>query len=132
MNLNDWMGTDTAAATTSATTSPAQPFLVPANLNLTLNAKAGKVKYDKVDYSNVNGTLLMKDETVKLQNVNTEALDGTIAFNGSYSTKTNKKEPAISLTYDVSNLSVSENVFRIQYISEADADWPVPRRQTFI
>ncbi len=132
MNLNDWMGTDTAAATTSATIRWHQPFLVPANLNLTLNAKAGKVKYDKVDYSNVNGTLLMKDETVKLQNVNTEALDGTIvmkdetvklqnvntealdgtiAFNGSYSTKTNKKEPAISLTYDVSNLSVQKTFF---------------------
>ena len=40
--------------------------------------------------------LLVKDETVKLQNVKTEALDGTIAFNGSYSTKTNKKEPLLA------------------------------------
>ena len=72
------------------------PFLVPANINLTINAKADQVKYDKVNYNNINGTLVLNDETVKLQNVKTEALDGTIAFNGSYSTKTNKKEPAIS------------------------------------
>ncbi|MGC4038099.1 MAG: AsmA-like C-terminal region-containing protein [Chitinophagaceae bacterium] len=106
MNLNDWMSTDTATAKT--TTATTQPFLIPANLNLTLNAKAGKVKYDKVDYSNINGTLVVKDEAVKLQNVNTEALDGTIAFNGSYSTKANKKQPDISLTYDVKNLDVQK------------------------
>ena len=95
MNLNDWMGTDTATATTTSATS-SDPFLVPANINLTINAKAGQVKYDKVDYNNIDGVLVLNDETVKLQNVKTEALDGTMAFNGSYSTKTNKKEPHIA------------------------------------
>ncbi len=78
---------------TSTTTSSSEPFLVPANINFTINAKADQVKYDKVDYKNINGVLVLNDQTVKLQNVKTEALDGTIAFNGSYSTKTNKKEP---------------------------------------
>ncbi len=90
MNLNDWMGTDTTTST--ASTSSSAPFMVPAGINLTINAKAGKVKYDKVDYNNINGTLVLNDETVKLQNIKTEALDGTMSFNGSYSTKTNKKE----------------------------------------
>ncbi|MBS1608238.1 MAG: hypothetical protein JSS70_05610 [Bacteroidetes bacterium] len=106
MNLNDWMGTDTV--TTTASTTTAQPFLVPANLDLTINAKAGQVKYDKVEYSNINGALLIKDEVVRLQNVNTEALDGTITFNGSYSTKANKKEPDISINYDVKDLDVQK------------------------
>lgn len=110
MNLNDWMGTDTATTTANTTTS-SQPFLVPANLNFTINAKAGQVKYDKVDYSNINGTLLIKDEVVRLQNVNTEALDGNIAFNGSYSTKANKKEPDISIAYDVKNLDIQKTFF---------------------
>jgi len=109
MNLNDWMGTDTV--TTTANTTNAQPFLVPANLNFTINAKAGQVKYDKVDYNNIGGTLVIKDEVVRLQNVNTEALDGTIAFNGSYSTKVNKKQPDISITYDVKNLDVQKTFF---------------------
>jgi hypothetical protein len=75
INLNDWMGTDTT--TTSAATASSGPFIVPANINLTVNAKADKVKYDKVDYNNINGTLLLADETVKLKDVKTEALDGT-------------------------------------------------------
>ncbi|MET0635152.1 MAG: AsmA-like C-terminal region-containing protein [Chitinophagaceae bacterium] len=107
MNLNDWMGTEetTPAGTTPAST---EPFLVPANLDLTLNAKAGQVTYDKVVYSNINGSVAIADETVRLQNVKTDALDGTILLNGSYSTKVHEKEPDISLTYDVKDISVQK------------------------
>jgi hypothetical protein len=110
MNLNDWMGTDTVAASTTATTttSSTDPFLVPSNLDLTINAKADQVKYDKVDYRNINGTLLLNDETVKLQNIKAEALEGTIGLNGTYSTKLNKKEPAISMGYDLKNIDIQK------------------------
>jgi hypothetical protein len=104
MNLNDWMGTDT---TTSAVAST-EPFLVPANVNLTVNAKAGQVQYDKVSYNNVRGTLLVRNEAIQLQNVQTEALDGTIALNGAYDTKTSKIKPAISLSYDIKNVDVQK------------------------
>jgi hypothetical protein len=114
MNLNDWMGTDTTTATTTSTSS--EPFIVPANIDLTINTKADKVKYDKVDYNNINGTVVVKDEAVKLQNVKTEALDGTVAFTGSYSTKTNKKEPAISMNYDVKNVNVQKAFFAFNTI----------------
>jgi hypothetical protein len=120
MNLNDWMGTDTASAgtaTSSATATP-DPFIVPANINLIINAKAGKVKYDKVDYNNINGTLVLNDETIKLQNVKTEALDGTVTFNGSYSTKTNKKEPAINLSYDVKDVDVQKAFYSFNTIQK--------------
>lgn len=105
MNLNEWMGTDTAT-TTESTSS--EPFAVPANLNLVINAQAQKVTYDKVDYNNIGGALQIADETVKLQNVKTEALDGSITFNGAYSTKADKKQPAIDLTYDVKDLNVQK------------------------
>jgi hypothetical protein len=121
MNLNDWMGTDTTTTATTTTSTPAtasDPFPVPANINLTINAKAGKVKYDKVDYNNINGTLVLNDETVKLQNVKTEALDGTMLFNGSYSTKTNKKQPAISMSYDVKDIDVQKAFFSFNTVQK--------------
>jgi hypothetical protein len=108
INLNDWIGTDTATATSSGTTTSSGPFLVPAGINFTVNVKADQVKYDKVSYNNVNGALLLSDQTVTLQNVKTEALDGTVTFNGSYSTKTNKKEPGIALSYDIKNVDVQK------------------------
>jgi len=110
MNLNEWMGTTptTPASPAPAATTASDPFLVPANLNLQLNAKAGQVLYDKVAYNNINGSLQLADQTVRLQNVKAEALDGTIALNGSYSTKLNKKQPAISIAYDVKDVDVQK------------------------
>lgn len=116
MNLNDWMGTDTS--TTETTSSSSDPFRVPEKMNLTIDAKAGDVKYDKVDYKNINGVLLLNDETIKLQNVRTDALDGTMTFNGSYSTKTNKKTPAISINYDVKDLDVQKTFYAFNTIQK--------------
>ena len=89
MNLNEWMGTTETTTTNTSTNTNitteatnATPFLVPANMDIELNAKAGKVTYDKVDYSNISGVLQLANETVKLQNVKADALDGSIVFNG--------------------------------------------------
>jgi hypothetical protein len=103
--LNDWMGT---IDTTTSTTASTGAFLVPANMNITLNAKADAVQYDKVTYNNVKGALNVKDETVRLQNVQTDALDGSIALDGSYSTKENKKNPDISLSYNVKSVDIQK------------------------
>lgn len=113
VNLNDWMGTATntsgANTTTPASSSSASdPFQVPANVNFTINANAGNVHYDKVDYNNVNGTLVMKDESVTLKDVKTSVLDGNVTLNGSYSTRLNKKEPDIGLSYDIKDMSVQK------------------------
>lgn len=104
VNVNDWMGTDTA----SSTDKPAEPFIVPANLDLTLNAMVGQVRYDNLLMENVTGSLLLEDETVKLNNIKGNALDGTIALSGSYSTKLNKKKPAITMQYDVKELDIQK------------------------
>jgi hypothetical protein len=104
LNVNDWMGTDSTTADTSAM----EAFIVPANLDLTLNAQAGAVKYDKLLMQNVTGTLHLADEAVKLDNVKGNALGGTLAVSGSYSTRVNKKKPAIALTYDVKDLDVQQ------------------------
>ena len=104
INLNEWLGTDTVS--TTATTS--DPFQVPDNMDLTLHAKAEEVRYDKVTYNNVNGLLLLKDEEVQLKDVKTEALGGTMAFTGSYSTKVNKKNPDVAMSYEVKEVDVQK------------------------
>ena len=106
MNLNEWMGT--TADSETDTTASSSPFEVPSGINFTINAKAGEVTYDRVNYNNVSGTLVVNDQAVKLQNIKTETLDGAITFNGSYSTKADKKNPAISLSYDIKDVSVQK------------------------
>jgi len=81
---------------------------VPSNIQFLVNAGVDKVHYDKVDLENVTGSLQIADETVKLNNVKANALDGTMGINGSYATKKDKKNPDISLTYDVKSLDVQK------------------------
>jgi hypothetical protein len=113
MNLNKWMGTSEAATPakdekSQPAASSSDPFLVPSNLNLTLNAKAGEVIYDKVTYRNISGTVALADQTVRLQNLQANALEGNIIINGSYSTKVDKKEPDVTLNYDVKDVDIQK------------------------
>ncbi len=106
MNLNDWMGTSADTSTKQSSTSA--PFAVPANLDLIVNAGIDEVHYDNLDLQNLTGTLSIKNETVSIQNVKSNALDGTINLSGLYSTKLNKKNPDINLSYDVKGLDVQK------------------------
>jgi len=108
VDLNKLMGATSDAPDTATAAASTAPFAVPKNINLTLNTMVDQVKYDKVDYNNINGTLVLKDETVALKDVKMNALDGSIGLNGSYSTKVSKSKPDITLAYDVQNLDVQK------------------------
>ena len=112
INLNDWMGVTTDTSGTAASSSVAGPFIVPANLDITLNTKIDKLLYDKIEIEQLSGILVIEDETVKLNNINGNALDGTIEINGAYSTKESKIKPAIALSYDVAAGRYSKNILR--------------------
>jgi AsmA-like C-terminal region len=105
INLNDWMGT-TADTTTKGTA--AAPFAVPGNLNVLINTTVDKVHYDKVDITNLSGSLKINDETVTIADVKGNALDGAVMITGSYSTRASKTKPDISLVYNVDKVDVQK------------------------
>lgn len=109
INLDEWMGVSTDTAT--ALTEASRPFAVPSNIQFVVNATVDKVHYDKLDLYNLSGSLKMEDEAFQINNVKANALDGTMAIHGTYSTKENKLNPAISLTYDVKGLDVQKTFY---------------------
>jgi len=110
LNLSSLMGTAAADSGSGGHAPPAAvaPFLVPQHIDFTLNASVDKMIYDKVNYDNVKGTVIIRDESVSLKNVQMDALQGKIAANGVYSTKKDKKQPDISFSYDLSELDVQK------------------------
>ncbi|MFT3701618.1 MAG: AsmA-like C-terminal region-containing protein [Agriterribacter sp.] len=116
LNLNDFMGT--TATTDTAKSAATEPFAVPKNIAFILNAAVNKLTYDKVEYDNVKGTLAIQDQTVTLKNVQMDALDGKIGLSGGYSTKADKKNPAISLTYDVSGLDAEKTFYAFNTVQK--------------
>jgi hypothetical protein len=104
INLDDFI--PVSADTAQGGSAASQPFLVPANLDLGLLASVDAVHYDKVDLKGMSGSLLIKNETVFMNDLKAAALDGTIRINGSYSTLNDKKHPDISFSYDVQGLDI--------------------------
>jgi hypothetical protein len=99
----------TTETTTTAAPDTSAPFVVPGNLDFTIVAQVDKVHYDKLDMNNVSGTLLLKDETVTMQQIKANALQGTMEVNGSYSTKNTPLTPDITMAYNVQNVDVKES-----------------------
>jgi AsmA-like protein len=99
MNLNQFMTVDSAAAT-AATAEAAGPILVPANVNLRMNANMGTVLYDNMELTNVKGDLLVADEQVRFNDVAANTLGGSLSIDGGYDTRNHEKpkfDLAISL-----------------------------------
>ncbi|MEJ7736588.1 MAG: AsmA-like C-terminal region-containing protein [Chitinophagaceae bacterium] len=116
MNVNEWMGTSTDTAATSS--SAEAPFAVPANLNITINAAIDRLRYDKLEIAQLSGKMIMKDETVILDDIKGDALEGSMLINGSYSTRLNKIKPAINLDYDVKGLDVQKTFFTFNTVQK--------------
>jgi hypothetical protein len=106
INLNEWMGVSTDSSNKNTATS--KPFIVPDNLNFLVNAKAQEVVYDKLNIQQLSGNLLIANETVTMNNVKGNALDGTVVISGSYSTKASKTKPDIALNYNVINVDIQK------------------------
>lgn len=115
IDLNEWMG---VSADTSSSAAASAPFVVPASLDVTVNAKAGSVKYDKLEIKDLSGALQVSDETVKIDGVNGKALDGTMGISGSYSTRLNKKKPDISMSYDIKDVSIEKTFYTFNTVQK--------------
>jgi hypothetical protein len=115
INLNDWMGVE---ADTTAATPASGPFVVPANLDVVLNTKVDQLHYDKIDISNLTGSLKIEDQGIKLTKVHGNALDGDITINGSYSTKENKQKPSISMSYNVDKVDIQKTFYAFNTVQK--------------
>jgi hypothetical protein len=116
LKVDDYMGTSTDTSTMQ--TGKSVPLSIPGNLDMKLNAKIDRVIYNKTNLDNVNGVLLIKDETISFNNIKTNALDGLVTVNGSYSTKMNKKNPDINLSYDVQDVDVQKTFYAFNTIQK--------------
>ena len=114
INLNDWMGVSEDTTTTTASV----PFVVPDNLDVVLRTKVDQLDYDKIDIKNLTGSLLINDQTVKLSDIHGNALDGNIIINGSYSTKEDKKKPAIVMSYNVDKVDIQKTFYAFNTVQK--------------
>ncbi len=111
MNLNQFMTEDgsvpPAPATTTeastATTANMEPFLVPENIDMTIQANVDKLVYTNLVIDRLVGTLQVENEAVVIEDATAHLLGGNMAISGGYDTK-DAENPAFNLKYDLQSM----------------------------
>ncbi len=110
--VNDFMSKSIEKANNKTVVKEA--VKVPKFLNITLNASANSVVYDNLDLKNVSGKLLVKNETVTLQNVKTTIFNGLITANGFISTKA--KVPTFEMKLGLNAVDIQQSFTKLEML----------------
>lgn len=110
LNLNQFMTSEESAPTPAATTSQApatteglEPIVVPANIDMRINADIRKLIYTNMELNDLKGTLIVKDQAVVLDETTAKTLGGSIGLAGSYDSK-DKDSPGFSMKFDLNKM----------------------------
>lgn len=104
-DLNPFM-TDEAPATTES--APAESvFLVPENVDMTVNADFARVLYTDKELRNLDGQITVKNGVAALEDFTADILGGQIALAGSYNTQ-NPAKPAFDMNMALLSMGFRE------------------------
>ncbi len=112
LDLNELMGesseAETAVTSDAADTSALEVFVVPTDLDLTLQASVGKILFRKMTLDRFTGKVTTAGGTMKINPLSVDAFGGTIAANASYSTVQSPESPAVTLVLDIQKARFEE------------------------
>lgn len=95
-------------------TSKSAALKIPDFLDCTFIATAKKVIYDNLEFTNASGTMVVKNQTVSLQNFNMNAFEGLLKMNGNVSTKDSIATFAMNLNLE--NVDIKQSFGQIKTI----------------
>jgi len=111
--VSDFMTEDTPSKNTK-TTSDSASLKIPAFLDCTINADVRTVIYDNLNLKNVTGTLFIKDQQAKLQNMKSNIFNGALSISGAISTKENV--PSFNLNLGANGFDISESFKNLELL----------------
>ncbi len=97
----------TAKGGTPAPAPAAEIIPVPKNVDMTLNANFGKIKYTTYDLTNLNGQVVIRDGIAQLKDCTANVIGGLVALNGEYNTADPSK-PSFDMDMAMQNMGFKE------------------------
>ncbi len=102
LNVNDFL-----TETTETKNEKMELLVIPQNIDFTLQAFFKQLLYDKMNFSNIQGKLLVQNGEIKFQNLNLDAFGGTLLANGLYSTA-NVAKPYADINLNIKNVAFNQ------------------------
>jgi hypothetical protein len=91
------------------TTEEITVFEVPKNIDFKLESQFDHIVYDKMDISDAGGVILVKNQTIYLNDFNMKLFDGTMEASGQYSTL-DTTAPKVNFDFAVNDLRIENAV----------------------
>jgi cell division septum initiation protein DivIVA len=109
LNLNPFLSEDesTAATSAAADTASVTAFEVPENIDFTLTSSIGKLLYDKLEITAMQGEVVIAGGKVSMNNVNMNLLDGRLGMNGYYATT--GKDPEVKFDLNIQDFDIKKS-----------------------
>ncbi|MEM6629836.1 MAG: AsmA-like C-terminal region-containing protein [Bacteroidota bacterium] len=109
VNANDWITESEIDGSTAVPDSSEvyEVFEVPEGIELLVQAQVGSLQYKDLTLSNVNGILEVVDQSVLMDQVTFNMLDGEVGMRGSYQTLP-YQEPAFAFDLDVDQMEFTQ------------------------
>jgi uncharacterized protein involved in outer membrane biogenesis len=110
-NANEFLTEEEQEETeVDTTTGEINVFEVPKNIDFKLKSQFDHIVYDKMDIRDAGGVILVKNQTIYLDDFNMNLFDGTMKASGQYSTL-EVTQPKVNFDFAVNDLRI-ENAVR--------------------
>ena len=110
LDANEFLaGGETPTDTAQVDTTPMTVIEIPKNVDFTMKANINHIYYDKMDISNLNGNLKVKDAKVNMDNLSMNMLEGSMVMNGEYNTQ-NVKKPTVAFDMNIKGFDIPTTI----------------------
>ncbi|MBW8051849.1 MAG: hypothetical protein FVQ77_16225 [Cytophagales bacterium] len=113
-DVNEWMTEESSSGSSSNSSSgegegeePLTVVEIPADIDFTLQSAINEVLYDNMTLKNFRGTVLIRDQMLKLIGVTFETLGGTFTTNATYDSR-DINHPRYDLDLDISEMAIKD------------------------
>ncbi|NJM16953.1 MAG: AsmA-like C-terminal region-containing protein, partial [Bacteroidales bacterium] len=108
LDLNALMATEETPAETETADTASAPMAiveVPANIDFKLVAKLDHILYDKIEITNAQGNIIVKDSRVVLDGFSVNMLGGSVGMQGEYNTQ-DVNSPMVDFALDIKQIDI--------------------------
>jgi hypothetical protein len=115
IDLNEFMGGESTDA--KQDTTQMSVIDVPANIDFTFTASIGTLIYQNLNITNAKGKIIVRDKTIRMDEVFMQMLDGSMTLSGGYSSADIKK-PNFDFTINAKDFDIQKTVTSFESVAK--------------
>jgi hypothetical protein len=116
LDANEFLAGEETMDTAQVDTPAMSVIEIPRNVDFALNAKVNHIYYDKMDITNLNGKLTVKDGKMNMDNLNMNMLEGSLNVSGEYNTQ-NIKKPTVAFDMKIAGFDIPTTIKSFSMLS---------------